>query len=88
MSAAYDRLLNEVCVRLGFCGSVVNGEPLHVDMLLPKHGTISASDWVDAVLKAEGFDPNDASAHQYRRSIRDAFIRHLGADKVDLQLLR
>jgi hypothetical protein len=88
VSKAYEKLLNDVCVRLGFCGSIVNGEALHVDMLLPEQGTIRANDWVDAVLQAEGFDPKDASLDQFRRSIRDAFIEHLGSDKVDVQQLK
>jgi hypothetical protein len=28
MSAAYEKRLNDVCGRLGFCGSVADGQPL------------------------------------------------------------
>lgn len=87
MSAAYDELLKEVCVRFGFCGSVVDGRPLHVADLLPTSGLVSADSFANAIFVAEGCDPNGPTAQQHRETIRDAFVRHMGGAQVDARLL-
>ena len=84
-ASAYDRLLNEVCVGLGFCGSVVDGEPLHVDKFIPDHGSVGADDFVDWTFKAEGWDPAGHDALKHRSSLRDAFVRHMGGETVNAQ---
>jgi hypothetical protein len=88
MSSAYIRLLNDLCVRLGFCGSISDDEPLDVSMLLPDRGPVSADEFVDAVLRAEGFDATQAATSEHRRAIRETFVRHLGSSQVDATLLR
>jgi hypothetical protein len=88
MNAAYHKLLEEVCVRLGFCGSLVDDQPLHVDQLLPRSGSISANSFADALFKAEGWVLDGGAADQHRASVCDAFVRHMGAFEVDAQLLR
>jgi len=55
--SAYNALLNEICVGLGFCGSIVDGEPQHVDKFIPDQGTVSADEFVDWVFMAEGWEP-------------------------------
>ena len=87
MKAAFDALLKEVCVRLGFCGSVVDGKPLHVADLLPNSGLVSADSFANAVFAAEGCNPDGPTAQKHRAAIRDAFIRHLGGPEVDARLL-
>lgn len=86
--SAYDALLNEVCVGLGFCGSVVDGEPLHVGRFIPDRGAVSADDFVEWVLEAEGMDPSERAALKHRESLRQAFVRHMGGDVVDARMLR
>ena len=88
MNAAYTKLLEEVCVRLGFCGSLVDDKPLHVDQLLPRTGSISANTFADALFKAEGWEPDGGAADRHRASVCDTFVRHLGALEVDARLLR
>jgi hypothetical protein len=88
MTSAYNALLNEVCVRLGFCGAVVDGAPCHVDLLLPEHSRVSADAFATLVFRAGGWDPDGPGAHEFRRPIRDAFVRHMGAAEVDVALLR
>ena len=88
MSKAYDKLLNEVCVRLGFCGSVVDDEPLHVDQFIPASGLVTAEAFASALFKAEGWDPEGSAAHQFRPAICEAFARHIGAAEMDASLLR
>jgi len=86
--SAYDSLLEEVCVGLGFCGSVVDGKPLHVDMFVPQNGSVGADEFVDWLFQAEGWDPTEPDALKHRDSLRDAFIRHMGGESVDAQILK
>lgn len=44
---AYNALMDEVCAGFGWCGAVVNGEPSHVDELIPAVGPVSAEQFVD-----------------------------------------
>ena len=88
MSRAYSQLMSEVCVKLGFCGSVVEGRPRYLEDFLPKSGLVTANEFADAVFKAEGWDPNGAGAHEHRRSICDAFVRFMGHSEVEAASLR
>ena len=83
MSVAYDKLLEEVCVRLGFCGSVVDGQLLHVDQFLPQSGVLTNEEFADALFKAEGWDPDGSEAQTFRSSVREAFVRHMGGSEID-----
>lgn len=86
MSAAYDKLLKDICVRLGFCGSVVDDQPLQVDQFLPQSGTLTDEQFADAIFKAEGWDPDSSEARRFRPSVRDAFVRHMGGSEIDANL--
>ncbi len=79
---AYTHLLQTVCVDLGYCGSVVDGKPRHVDDFIPANEPVTADQFVDWVFKAEGIDPL-LGERSYKRAIREAFIKHMGADVVD-----
>ena len=84
----YDALLHEVCVGLGFCCSVVDGEPLHVDAFIPTHGRVSADQFVEWVFRAEGMNPKEADAVTHAHSLRAAFVRHMGSEFVDAEALK
>ncbi len=86
--SAYEALLSEVCVSLGFCGAVVNGEPLHVDRFIPEHGPVSAEQFVEWVFRAEGMDPNEEAALKHAPSLWRAFARHMGTEIVDASVLK
>ncbi len=86
MSTAYDKLLEDVCVRLGFCGSVVDNQPLHVDQFIPQTGPLTDQDFADALFKAEGWDPDSSEARKFGPSVRDAFVRHMGGSEIDSSL--
>jgi hypothetical protein len=83
MRAAYDKLLEEVCVRLGFCGSVVDGQTLDVDQFLPESGVLTNEEFAVALFKAEGWDPDGLEARTFRSSVREAFVRHMGGSEMD-----
>ena len=87
MHPAYDALLRDICIGLGFCGSVVEGKPLDAGMFLPQMGRVSADAFADAVFKAEGWEPDGPSARKHRRSVCDAFVRHMGSAEMDARLL-
>ncbi len=86
----FDALMDEVCVKLGFCGSVKNDQPLHVGMFIPDEGTVAADQFVDWVFLADGMDPaaEPARWEPLKRQIRAAFIRCMGGDLVDASALR
>lgn len=87
MRYAYDQLLEEVCVRFGFCGSVVDGRPLHVDQFLPQAGILTSAEFAAALFKAEGWDPDGSQAQTYRSSVLEAFVRHMGRGEIDARHL-
>ena len=88
ISTAYSQLPNEVCVRLGFCGSVVDDQPLHVDQFLPRSGLVTGEAFAVALFKAEGWAPDGLGAHEHGPGVREAFLRHIGSAEVDAQLLK
>lgn len=81
----YVALLNEVCVGLGYCGSVKDGAPVHVDDFIPKAGTVSADQFAEWVVLAENLCP---ATNPHLKQIKRAFIRHMGASAVDAKFLR
>jgi hypothetical protein len=86
--SAYDALLDEVCVGPGFCGSIVNGQPLHVDHFIPEYGLVTADQFVEWVFRAEGMNPDEVDAVKHATSLREAFVRHMGNEVADAQDLR
>ena len=84
----YETLQHEVCVGLGFCGSVIDGKPSHVDFLIPEHGPVSANEFAKWVFIAEGMDPDEVAATKHGASLRAAFTRHMGGDTVDASRLK
>ncbi len=88
--AGYNALMHEVCVGRGFCGSVVDGVPLHVDQFIPDSGLVTAEQFVGWPFQAEGMVP-DTEPEKWRPhkdGLRDAFIRHMGGDAVEAQRLK
>jgi hypothetical protein len=83
MRTAYEKLLEEVCVRLGFCGSVVDSRPMHVDEFLPHEGVVTSDEFANALFKAEGWDPDGSEARKFRSSVRDAFVRNMGGTRME-----
>lgn len=49
-----DNLLEKGCVHLGFCGSVADGQPLHVDQFLREFGVLTHDEIADALFNVEG----------------------------------
>lgn len=87
---AYNALMHDVCVGRGWCGGIVNGEPSHVDYLIPKEGLVSAEQFVEWLFQAEGIDPSSDPAKWKKHSegLREAFVHHMGTNVVDASALK
>lgn len=86
-ATGYNSLMREVCVGLGFCGSVIDGEPCHVDMFIPESGPITADQFIDWVFKAEGMT-NVGDMRRFNAALRTAFVQHMGGAVVDASMLK
>lgn len=88
MNRQFDALLN-VCVHLGFCGCIKDGEPLHVTDFIPAEGTVTADQFVEWVFLADNLNPNldPKRWKKIRNTIRGAFVFHMGADATDAKNL-
>ncbi|MEM7571085.1 MAG: hypothetical protein AAF337_14940 [Pseudomonadota bacterium] len=83
---AFDGMMREICVEMGFCGSVVDEQPRHVTDFIPKTGQVSADQFVLWVLKAEGMS-NLGVYNEHYESLKAVFLKHMKGDTVDAQTL-
>src|SRR6218665_2965006 len=86
--SACDNLLWDICVNGGWCGGIVNGEPTHVDDLLPKTGTVTAKDFARLAVKADGWPDAEPVPAKHFIWLEAKFIEHLGASEVPCETLR
>ena len=86
----YDALMHDVCVVWGFCGCTKHGIPLHVDLFIPPRGPVTADQFVEWVFLADNQNPNlnPERWERHKAAIKDAFVRHLGAQIVDASRLQ
>jgi hypothetical protein len=84
----FDLLLTDVCVRLGFCGGLVNDKPTHVTRLLPTTGIVTAEEFARLAISAE-CDQRSSPDKELRWEVLlvAAFIEHLGAASVPAESL-
>lgn len=85
--SSYDELRRHICVELGFCGSIRDGLPLHVDDLIPSEGVVTADQFAELAFVAEGLDPSN-DPKQLKAAIKAAFMNLLGSHAVDATTLR
>jgi hypothetical protein len=84
MGKAYNLLMHEVCVGLGWCGG-----PRHVGDYIPESGSVTADQFVEWLLEAEDADPYDLGKWQkHKDRLREAFVRHMGSEVVDASALK
>lgn len=86
----YEAMIREVCVEQGWCGGMVDGKPTHVDDFIPETGQVSAEQFSDWLLRAEGIDPlvEPDQWQKHKDGLKDVFVRHMGAEVVDASMLR
>lgn len=81
--------MHQVCVGWGHCGSVMEGKYVHVIDFIPKSGMITASQFAEWVMMAEGeSDTPPRHREKWLARLRDAFVLHMGDYRVDVQRLR
>jgi hypothetical protein len=88
---AFDGMMHEFCVGLGFCGGVKDGKPLHVTDFIPETGLVSADEFARWLIMADGHDSNQRNAADISRwtlQLKAVFVKHMGADVVDAGNLR
>ncbi len=84
----FDLLLFDVCVRLGFCGGLVNDKPTHVKGLLPATGTVTAEQFARLAISAECDQRSSPDKEaRWEAKLVAAFIEHLGAASVPAESL-
>jgi hypothetical protein len=84
--SGYDALMNEVCVGWGYCGCMKRDQPLHVHLLIPPEGPMTADQFVEWVFLADDLNPN-LGPESHRRALRAAFVKHMGSEVVDAKEL-
>ena len=87
---AFDGMMHEFCVRLGWCGCVKDGRPLHVTDFIPETGPVSADEFAKWLIMADGLDPDQLSPEirRWLPQLKAVFIKHMGADIIDASKLR
>ena len=88
MMAGYDALMHEACVTWGYCGCVKHGQPLHVDLLIPPSGPVTADQFIEWLIIADDVNPNLPHHTRMKRALREVFIATMGSDTVDASMLR
>ena len=75
---------------MGFCGCIKRGSPLHVTSFIPSKGNVSADQFAEWVFLADNMNPNTdrKSWDELKGKLKSAFIRHMGAETVDAELLQ
>lgn len=90
-SNAFDGMMHEFCVGLGWCGCVKDGKRLHVSDFIPETGRVSAGEFARWLIMADGLDPDQLSGAEIRHwmpQLKAVFVKHMGADVIDASKLR
>ncbi|GGY36088.1 hypothetical protein GCM10007148_00240 [Parvularcula lutaonensis] len=78
----FGQLMRRLCPDLGLCGTVRRGKPLHVSMLIPREGRISADEFACLAILADGGNPFDsrAKSSRHRSRIAQYFVECFDAE--------
>lgn len=81
--------MHYVCVEHGYCGSVLNGKPSHVTDFIPENGLVSADEFAEWVMLADGCEPNSTLGfrERHKNDMVAAFIKYMGTDRVQARFL-
>ena len=81
-------MMHEFCVGQGWCGGIVAGKRSHVTNFIPKSGQVTAKLFVRWLLLAEGIKEQEILLRPDIKKLERIFIKHMGPDPVDAELLR
>ncbi len=79
-----DRLLWRICVEGGCCGGIVDDAPVAVTDPLPSSGTLTAGEFAELVLRAEGGSVTQPASATLRRRIETMFVECFGRTEVEV----
>jgi hypothetical protein len=65
-----------------------HGQHLHVDLLIPPDGPVSAGQFIEWLILADNVNPNHPRHERMKKALRASFIQTMGAETVDASLLR
>jgi carbonic anhydrase/acetyltransferase-like protein (isoleucine patch superfamily) len=83
----FEGLMDFACVTMGCCGSIKDGEPIHVTDLIPRSGPVTADQFIDWLVEAEDMTL-EAYPAAHREKLRESFVANMGAPIVDASRLR
>lgn len=85
----FHTLIDEIGLKWGLGGCVKEGQQVHVSLFIPSKGLVSADQFVDWTLLANNINPNShlPRSDRLKQCVRDAFVRHMGAELVDARRL-
>ncbi|MES2096622.1 MAG: hypothetical protein V4459_07660 [Pseudomonadota bacterium] len=83
----FDALMHFVCVDHGYCGGIIDGRMSHVTEFIPAFGIVSADQFADGLIRAEG-PAGKELGEIHRAELRAAFVEYMGADTADAADLR
>ena len=81
----FDGMMHQYCAGMGFCGSSIDGRFAHVTDFIPNEGQVSAEDFAEWILKAEGLYPD---YNKWTPKLIKVFVKHMGSNSVDASILR
>lgn len=82
-----DNLLWDICINGGWCGGLVDGKPCHVLDLIPATGMVTAREFAELAVRADGWPPADALPEKYLQWLEGKFVEHLEAEAVSCEKL-
>ncbi len=88
IETGFDALMTHACVKMGYCGCTKNEQALHVTLLIPDRGVVTADQFAEWVLLADNTNPNTDWRSKHKTALRDAFIKHMGSEVVDASRLQ
>lgn len=85
---AFDLLLHDICVKGGFCGGLVEDQPIHVTDILPTKGVVTPEEFATLVLQAEGEGGRPpANVERWSARLQSKFVEHMGQSPVPAEAL-
>jgi hypothetical protein len=88
----FDGMMYEFCVRLGWCGATVkDGKLVLITDFIPDTGSVTADQFVEWLMIADGVDLSTSASswlRRWRRDLKAVFVKHMGAEAVDAAQLR
>lgn len=86
----FDALMTFTCTEMGYCGCIKNNNTLHITLLIPDSGLVTANQFADWVLLADNVNPNVENDNwlHHKDMLKAKFIEYMGADTVEASKLR